>query len=133
MTVLQKLVTALEARTAPVRWWRWPLVIGLVLVGLLVAYWLVNRQRKELARLRHEVYAQKQAAKQAVTDAAVATDQEEVRRLLAAADEAEKAAMIYGRGLEQLRREHDATNELAARITWDDLPRGDAPGGDRPR
>ena len=60
MKWLEKLAALVDSQKADGggarSWWRWPLLILVVLVGVASAAWVSWRQRKELAKLRHEQF-----------------------------------------------------------------------------
>ncbi len=106
-------------------WWRWPLLIVLVLAGLAIASWWMWRNGRELAKLRHKKFKREELARQAKVDKQVASNKAES---VAALEEAQAQA---DKILELDLRIHAATkrNELDKanidRITWADLPRGE--------
>ena len=106
-------------------WWRWPLLIVLVLVGLAVVAWFSNRHRRELARLRHEQFKRENAEAQAKTDAKVAASEAErdLRLLKVAASEVRLKEIDDAVAA----AEQDYRKDLAAidRIRLGDLPRGE--------
>lgn len=105
-------------------WWRWPLLIVLVLAGLAIASWWMWRNGRELAKLRSDKFKREELARKAEVDAQVASNKAEADAALA---EAKRQA---DRILELDLRIHAATrrNELDKanidRLTWADLPRG---------
>jgi hypothetical protein len=106
-------------------WWRWPLVILLVVVGLLVAYWLLMRDRRELARLRHERFKANEEARQAAIDAQVnsakATAEDRMHRVR----EATRRLGAIDLELVEAERRYEANTKAADSLTWRALPRGD--------
>jgi len=56
-------------------WWRWFIVIALVLFAVAIYAWLMRRGSKELARLRHEKKKARLAYEQSVVDAEVAVEE----------------------------------------------------------
>ena len=106
-------------------WWRWPLLIVLVLLGFAVMAWFSNRHRRELARLRHEQFKRENAEAQAKTDAKVAaSDAERDKRLLAVAASEERLKEIDD-AVDAV--EKDFRKDLATidRVRLGDLPRGE--------
>jgi len=124
------IVTSLRAPrgTSPtssgVRWWLWPLVGVLVLVGLAVAAWYGAADRRELARLRHEEVKRRVELEEAAVDQTLARSMGEMARaqlaedralLALAAAQAEEAELLA-----RMTRDRDSVRALR----WGDLPRG---------
>lgn len=132
-TPLEKLSTWLKSHkaegTGKVKsWWRWPLVVLLVVVGLLVGYWVLMRDRRELARLRHERFKADQEARQAALDAQVNQDKATAEERMHRVREATRRLGAIDLAVVEAQRRYEANEKAAADLTWRDLPRGD--GGD---
>lgn len=117
-----------EETGKPKSWWRWPLVVLLVVLAVVAVVWiwrLSSKERRELARLRHERNVLEIQAEQAQIDSAVARDRAVIadrRRLIA-----ESAARVreIDREIAEGNRRHDEVLADIDRIRVVDLPRGD--------
>lgn len=131
--LIKKLAGAISSQKSeetgkPKSWWRWPLVIGLVVLAVVAVVWiwrLSSRERRELARLRHERNVLKIQADQARVDAEVGRERDviaEKRRLVA-----ESVARLKEIDLEiaEGKERHDEVLADIDRIRVVDLPRGD--------
>jgi hypothetical protein len=106
-------------------WWRWPLLILLVLAGLAIAGWISMRNRRELAKLRHEKFKREELAKQAEVDAQVAeNDLSKEKHLKVAARERERL-LEADLKLKAAENRHAKHVDAIDRLGWGDLPRGD--------
>ncbi len=132
-TLLKKLAGAISSQKSeetgkPKSWWRWPLVVLLVVLAVVAVVWiwrLSSKERRELARLRHERNVLKIQADQARVDAEVTRERDviaEKRRLIA-----ESAARVKEIDLEiaEGKERHAEVLDAIDRIRVVDLPRGD--------
>ena len=109
-------------------WWRWPLVILLVLVAVAVFAWISRRDAKELARLRHEKKVREVEAAQIEANAkyaklTVTIDEHQKRIEKSAARVKEIDVQI-----EEVETRLAADKKAIDRIrTWDDV--GSEPAG----
>lgn len=131
--LIKKLAGAISSQKSeetgkPKSWWRWPLVILLVVLAVVAVVWLwrlSSKERRELAKLRHEKNVLKIQADQARVDAEVTRERdviEEKRRLIA-----ESAARVKEIDLEiaEGKERHAEVLDAIDRIRVVDLPRGD--------
>lgn len=131
--LLKKLAAAVSSQKSeetgkPKSWWRWPLVVLLVVLAVVAVVWLwrlSSKERTELARLRHEKEVLKIRADQARTDAEVSRERsvvEDRRRAIA-----ESAARVKEIDIElaEGKERHDEVLDAIDRIRVVDLPRGD--------
>jgi hypothetical protein len=105
-------------------WWRWPILIILVLIGIAVAAWVLGRNRRELARLRHEKNKREilAANAKALSDAGMEEKSAEMR--LAAANKALERVADINQKIKDAEDEYAEASGRASRITWADLPSG---------
>ena len=128
--MLDRIANAIEAQK-PDRgdgaksWWRWPLLIMLILAGLAVAAWVATRNARELARLRHEKFKRNQLARQAAVDAQVASNNTKRDRALAEVEKQNEKLLEAKLRLHAAERRHEFNRESIRRLTWASLPRGD--------
>ena len=128
--MLDRIVNAIEAQK-PARgggaksWWRWPLLIVLLIVGLAIAAWVATRNARELARLRHEKFKRLELAKQADVDAKLAANYLSKQKHLDAAEKERERALEADLRLKAAENRHAKHVKAIDRITWADLTRGD--------
>ena len=119
----EKLVSSNKDSGANVKnWWRWPLVIVLVLASVAVFAWIVQRKNGELAKLRHEKRKREIAAEQALSDAKVAKDLDRIKEF-----ERKRSALVekadeIDEKIREVEDEHKRNLEAIDSIrTWDDV------------
>ena len=124
-TTLEKLADRLGRQRTPEgkarSWWRWPLIILLILIGLAVAAWVINRDRRELARLRHEKYKREQEARNAAVDAQVAATEAATDAALERVSETTHAIDAADAQLAKARRKYERDEAAIDRLRWSDL------------
>lgn len=106
-------------------WWRWPLLIVLVLIGLAIASWWMWRNGKELAKLRHGKFKREELARQAETDRKVATNKAESDAAVAKAKKQADRILELDLLIHAATRRNELDKARIDRITWADLPRGE--------
>lgn len=112
----------------PSSWWRWVLVIVLVGVGIVFAVWfwkLAGKDRRELARLRHEEDVREQDAKNAHADAVALAARGELEKANRIAIESEGRLALARMQREEVEREYEETLAAIDRIRVVDLPWAD--------
>jgi len=107
-------------------WWRWPLILALIAVGVLAAAWILRRDRRELARLRHERYQREQEARSAALDAQLAETEQAAEAALERVRAATAALDAVETRLTAAQETYARTDAAIDRIRWADLPRADS-------
>jgi uncharacterized protein HemX len=130
VSALDKISTAVTSQKekkdkgGPGAWWRWPLIIILVLIGIAVAAWALGRNRRELAKLRHEKNKREILAENAKVLSEVEGEEKSAEMRLQAANESlERVAEINTR-IQAAKDRYEKDKDRASRITWADLPAG---------
>ncbi len=131
--LLKKLAGAISSQKSeetgkPKSWWRWPLVIGLVVLALVAVIWiwrLAGKERKELARLRHEKKTLKIRADQAKIDEAVEHERETIAEHRRVVVESVARVREIDQEIAEGEERHDEVLADIDRIRVVDLPRGD--------
>lgn len=107
------------------KWYWWLLAIFLFLIGMVVVGWMLNRNARELAKLRHE----KEKAR-------ILRDQEDARLAAEVHHEAKEDALrrvtqaqatldAVEAHIEKVKEQHAIDNNAAMRLRWSDLPRAE--------
>jgi len=108
-------------------WWRWPLVIFLVLIAAALFAWLSRRNSKELAMLRHEKKKQEVLIAQAESDALIDDAWTTVKAYGAQIEESKKKIATIDEQIAFVEAQLEADKAAIGRIrTWDDV--GITPG-----
>jgi uncharacterized protein HemX len=128
---LEKLSKAVEQHRdeggGVTNWWRWPLVILLVLIAAAVFAWFSRRNSKELAMLRHEKKKQEVLIAQAESDALVDDAWTTVKAYGARIEESKKKIATIDEQIAFVEAQLEADKAAIGRIrTWDDV--GITPG-----
>jgi len=130
--MLERIIKAIEkrrpddkSRSGAKRWWHWPALILLVLVGLAVATWLGTRHRRELAKLRHQRFKREEEARQAEMKVAIAENQLAKDKALKKAEVARKRAASADAKMTKAVARYEKDKHRIAKLRWGDLPRGD--------
>jgi peptidoglycan hydrolase CwlO-like protein len=111
-------------------WWRWPLIILLVLVAIAAFAWFSQRDAKELARLRHAKKKADVERAQAQTDAAIAKETAVIEEHQKKIDEAlTRIEEIDTEVKEVEARLAKRKNDIDRIRTWDDAGSDDAGQG----
>ena len=106
-------------------WWRWPLLIVLVLAGLAIASWWMWRNGRELAKLRSEKFKREELARKAEVDQQVATNKAESIAALAKAKRQADKILELDLKIHAATRRNELDKANIDRLTWADLPRGE--------
>lgn len=106
-------------------WWRWPLLIILVLVGVLVAAWALNRDRRELARLRHARNKARIEEDNATAETKAALSEATVEAALTKVIRSKVLVANLDKQIAQGEAAHAKRLADIKKITWGDLPRAD--------
>lgn len=127
--MLERIVKAIEAQkpksgSGAKSWWRWPLLIVLVLAGVAVAAWIANKNAHELARLRHDQFKNKLLKKNALTASQVADNDSERDRALAKYEKQNDKLLELRLQLRVAEKRNETDRANIRRITWASLPRG---------
>lgn len=103
-------------------WWRWPIVIALVLFAVAIFAWFMRRGNRELAKLRHEKKKRQVAAEQAIVDAKVDEEKRVIAEYQEKIDEANRRIEEIDAEIAKVEARH-AENKRAidAIRTWDDV------------
>jgi uncharacterized protein HemX len=102
-------------------WWRWFIVIALVLFAVAIYVWLMRRGTKELARLRHEKKKAEIEKMQAIVDAKVDEESRVLREYAEKIDVANRRLEeIDAQILEVEERNAKNTRAIDDIRTWDD-------------
>lgn len=124
--ILGRLIGAIDQnkddKAGAKNWWRWPILIVLMLAAVAVFAWISNRDAKELANLRHEKKKAELERDQAQIDALIAKDAAQVELHQKEIDAASAR-------IEKLNKEFQETrDDLAKKIaaidrvrTWEDV------------
>jgi hypothetical protein len=127
LSALSKIANAVTSHKTEKKrgaWWRWPLIIVLVLFGFAIMAWVLGRNRRELARLRHEKNKREILAANAKTLAAVGVEEETAETRLQAANESLKRVEEINQKIREAEKRYEENRHHASRITWADLPAG---------
>ena len=109
-------------------WWRWPLLIVVVLIAVAVFAWMSRRNAKELAKLRHEKKKREVAAAQADSDRKVAVSRTEINEHAKKVRESMDRVKAINAEIRDVEAKFEADKEAISRIrTWDDV--GSEPSG----
>ena len=126
MEILVKTVEEQKKKSGGSKGWRWLLiVIPIILIGLFVAAWVTQKDRRELAKLRHEKNKRQIEKDNADSASKAAKEEEEVRTALARVDLAGEAINEIDRRIEEARKRHAENKKLIGRLRWNDLPSGE--------
>lgn len=106
-------------------WWRWPLLVMLVIGGGFIAGWLGWRNSRELAKLRHDRFKTNQLAIKAQLDAQISANSAESAEAMIVANKQSKKVAKLDLQIHEARKRYEMDRRHAERITWVDLPRGD--------
>ena len=104
-------------------WWRWPLMMVLVLAGMAVGAWLLKRNSRELAKLRHERHVREIEAENDAALVRVDLKEKEVADTLREVDKSMLRIKDIDLAIAEAEKRYAETNAKIDRITWDDLPR----------
>jgi FtsZ-interacting cell division protein ZipA len=126
-TLLERLADKIARQRTPEgktrSWWRWIIIGAVIIIGIIAALWILGRERRELAKLRHEKYVRQQEAAQARVDAQLAEAAEVAQAALRRAEAAEERIMVLDAKLLEAERVHDINEAAVDRLRWSDLPR----------
>lgn len=106
-------------------WWRWPLLLVLVLAGLAVAAWIVRRDRLELAKLRHEKNKAEIEQDNARAELLANVEEGRVRDALAEVRESTARVAELTTRLRKAKEKYNADQQAIARLSWRDLRRAE--------
>ncbi|MEE9358884.1 MAG: hypothetical protein V3U85_00220 [Hyphomicrobium sp.] len=106
-------------------WWRWPLLIVLVLIGVLVAAWVISRDRRELARLRHERNVQRIKSENAKANLEAAENERIAEQALERVEQSKLIVEALNNQIAEIEAAHAKRKLEIDAITWGDLPRAD--------
>lgn len=106
------------------RWWIWPLVAVLVLVGLAISAWYGAAGRRELARLRHEEVKRRLDSEEAAVDQTLARTAAERAAAQLAEDRALLALAVVQVEVAEVEARAARDRERVAELRWGELPRG---------
>ena len=128
--MLERIISAIERQKpdeggGAKSWWRWPLLIVLVIAGLTVAAWISTRHQRELAKLRHDKFKHGERAKQARLDASVSASETEKAHHIAEANRQRYYANEMDTDIREAEARYAKHRDRIDRISWGDLPRGD--------
>ena len=123
---LDKIVNAIDRQrekknSSP---WVWLILIPLVLAGIAIAAWVSTKDRRELAKLRHEKNKREIESENAFAEAEAKKSEAEAEEALKRVAEAEAEIITIDKRLKEVEKRHDENKELIERVTWDDLPVG---------
>ena len=124
VTSLRKPAAGTSATSSGTRWWLWPLVGVLVLVGLAIAAWYGAADRRELARLRHDAVKRRVELEEAAVDQTLARSRGEVARAQLAEDRALLALAAAQAEETELMARMTRDRDSVRALRWGDLPRG---------
>ncbi len=120
--------TQKEDKGVAKNWWRWPLVILLVLVAVAVFAWISRRDARELAKLRHEKKVREVERAQADLDAKIATETVTIDQHQKRIDESDVRVRELSVQIKKVEARLAVDKEAIDRIrTWDDV--GSEPPG----
>jgi septal ring factor EnvC (AmiA/AmiB activator) len=126
--LLEAVSTHKDAGNQVKSWWRWPIVIALVLFAVAIFAWFMRRGNRELAKLRHEENKRKIEVEQAIIDAKVDEEKRVIAEYQEKIDEANRRIEEIDRKIAEVEA-RNAKNKSAidAIRTWDDV--GSSPTG----
>ena len=126
MEVLVKTVEAVEKRKSKggKSWLSLLIIIPLILVGLFVAAWVTQKDRRELAKLRHEKNKRRIEKENADTASKMVREEKEIQAALERVDLAGEAINEIDRRMTEASRRHEKNKKLIGRLRWRDLPPG---------
>lgn len=104
-------------------WWRWPLLVLLVMLGMFVASYVLNRNGRELAKLRHEKNKREIEEGNARAELLLNIEENRSRVALAEVKKARVALLDIERQLTEEEAKHEQDKAAIDRMRWSDLPR----------
>ena len=106
-------------------WWRWPLLIIIVLLGLAIGVYILNRNNRELAKLRHERNKAEIEKENKLTESLAEKELDKARAALIQINEIERRIQTIDEKLVAAEAKHAKDVEAVERMRWSDLSRGD--------
>ena len=133
MSIVRRIADAVDGQKEPETgrpksWWRWPILILLVLLALAAVVWvwrIAAKDRRELARLRHEAEKARVEADNAKIDAAIADNDIEVAERKRRVEASQKRVLELEIAWREVDERHQADLAAIDRITLRALPRGE--------
>lgn len=99
-------------------------VIALVLVGIAVAVWVTQKNRRELAKLRHQRVKANIESANALAEERVAKNEIEAAAAKKRVRLAETKIESINKQIAEANARHDENQSLVRRMRWSDLPSG---------
>lgn len=107
-------------------WYWWLFAVIVFLLGLVVVWWVLNRNNRELARLRHA--KEKARIEREQADAYRRAWEHTSRKAEALLRVELTQAAIDGieHDIQKVEKQHEIDRDSAMRLRWSDLPRADS-------